>query len=254
MSAVRESVPAVSVAPACAALRLPRATFYRHVDRKAAASAVSGSSESSLVRARSKQPRALTLEERAGVLELMRSERFVDQAPAEIYAALLEEKAYHCSVRTMYRVLGDEDEVRERRDQLRHPAYSKPELLATAPNQVWSWDITKLLGPGKWTYYYLYVILDIFSRYVVGWMLAYREAKRLAERLIRETCVKEGIVPGQLTVHADRGQVMRSKTVSQLLADLGVERSHSPPDRVWINRPSEVPAPDATSGPEEVLH
>ncbi len=129
----------------------------------------------------------------------------------------------------MYRILDAAQEVRERRDQLRHPAYTKPELLATAPNQVWSWDITKLLGPGKWTYFYLYVILDIFSRYVVGWMLSHREQRNLAKRLILETCVKEGIEPGQLTLHADRGPVMTSKTVSQLLADLEVTRSHSRP-------------------------
>ena len=175
------------------------------------------------------QPRALSPEQRTTVLELLNSERFVDLAPAEVYATMLEEETYHCSTRTMYRLLSATGEVRERRDQLRHPAYTKPELLATAPNQLWSWDITKLLGPGKWTYYYLYVILDVFSRYAVGCMLAHRESMRLAERLIRETCVKEEIEPGQLTLHADRGPAMRSKAVSQLLADLGVERSHSRP-------------------------
>lgn len=163
------------------------------------------------------------------MLDVLHSERFVDQSPAEIHATLLDEETYHCSVRTMYRILEDAQEVRERRDQLRHPAYTKPELLATAPNQVWSWDITKLLGPGKWTYFYLYIILDIFSRYVVGWMLSHREQRALAQRLIRETCVKEGIEPGQLTLHADHGPVMISKSVSQLLADLEVTRSHSRP-------------------------
>jgi putative transposase len=129
----------------------------------------------------------------------------------------------------MYRVLAENAEVRERRDQLRHPVYKAPELLATAPNQLWSWDITKLLGPAKWTYFYLYVILDVYSRYVVGWMLAHRESSALAERLIRETCDRQGIAPGQLTVHADRGTSMKSKPVALLLSDLGVTKSHSRP-------------------------
>jgi putative transposase len=142
---------------------------------------------------------------------------------------LLDEGKYFCSVSTMYRILRSECGVRERRDQLRHPVYSKPELLATAPNQVWSWDITKLLGPTKWTYFYLYVILDIFSRYVVGWTLAHRESATLAQLLIAETCAKQSIAPGQLTVHADRGSSMKSKLVAQLLADLGVTKTHSRP-------------------------
>ena len=159
----------------------------------------------------------------------MHSDRFMDQAPHEIYATLLDEGRYLCSVRTMYRILEQESEVRERRDQLRHPAYAKPELLATAPNQVWSWDITKLLGPAKWTYFYLYVILDIFSRYVVGWMLAGRESATLAQRLIEETCHKQAIAPDQLTIHADRGSSMTSKPVAFLLADLGITKTHSRP-------------------------
>ena len=224
MNAVREAAPTLGVVPACTAIGLPRATFYRHTRLP---------KEPSLAppapRERAPQPRALAAVERTTVLEVLHSERFVDQSPAEIHATLLEENTYHCSVRTMYRVMNADGEARERRDQLRHPAYTKPELLATAPNQVWSWDITKLLGPGKWTYFYLYVIIDIFSRYVVGWMLAYREQRFLAQRLIRETCVKEGIEPGQLALHADRGQVMRSKVVSQLLTDLEVSRSHSRP-------------------------
>jgi putative transposase len=129
----------------------------------------------------------------------------------------------------MYRILHAEQAVRERRDQLRHPSYAKPELLATAPNQVWSWDITKLLGPAKWTYFYLYVILDIFSRYVVGWMVAPRESATLARQLIAETCVKQAIAEDQLTLHADRGSSMKSKLVAQLLADLGVTKTHSRP-------------------------
>jgi putative transposase len=146
-----------------------------------------------------------------------------------VYAQLLDEHRYLCSIRTMYRILDEHQEVRERRDQLRHPRYRKPELLATAPNQVWSWDITKLLGPTKWTYFYLYVIMDIFSRYVVGWMLAHRENADLARRLIRETCATHDIAVDQLTLHSDRGAAMQSHTVAQLLATLGVVKSHSRP-------------------------
>ena len=155
--------------------------------------------------------------------------RFVDKAPVEMWATLLDEGTYYCSTRTMYRILAAHGEVRERRNQLRHPNYRKPELLAEGPNQVWSWDITKLRGPVKWTYYYLYVILDIFSRYVTGWMLAHRESAELARRLIAESCRKQDIEPGQLTIHADRGSSMRSKSVALLLADLGVTKTHSRP-------------------------
>ena len=174
-------------------------------------------------------PRALEPAERQTVLDQLNSERFLDQAPAQVYAALLDQGQYLCSVRTMYRLLDQHDQVRERRNQLRHPAYQKPELLATAANQVWSWDITKLLGPAKWTYFYLYVILDIFSRYAVGWMVASRESATLAQKLIRETCQKQEIAPGQLTVHADRGSSMTSRPVALLLADLGVTKTHSRP-------------------------
>ncbi len=163
------------------------------------------------------------------MLDIMHSQRFVDQAPAQVYATLLDEGTYHCSVRTMYRILARADEVRERRNQARHPNYARPELLAERPNQVWSWDITKLLGPGKWTHYSLYVILDIFSRYVVGWMVSYRESAKLAERLIAESCRKQGIQQGQLTIHADRGSSMTSKPVALLLSDLGVIKTHSRP-------------------------
>jgi putative transposase len=159
----------------------------------------------------------------------LHSERFVDKAPAEVWATLLDEGTYQCSIRTMYRILSAHGEVRERRNQLRHPNYRKPELLAEGPNQVWSWDITKLRGPVKWSYYYLYVILDIFSRYVTGWMLAHRESAELARRLMIESCGKQGIEPGQLTLHADRGGSMRSKSVALLLADLGVTKTHSRP-------------------------
>jgi putative transposase len=163
------------------------------------------------------------------VIETLNSERFVDQAPREVYASLLDDGQYLCSVRTMYRILEAAGELRERRDQLRHPAYQKPELLAEAPNQVWSWDITKLLGPIKWSYYYLYVIMDIFSRYVVGWMVAEGESDELAEKLIAETLRKQEIEPGSLTLHADRGSSMKSKLVAALLSDLGVTKTHSRP-------------------------
>lgn len=174
-------------------------------------------------------PRSLLPEETRAVLDVLHEDRFVDLAPAQIWASLLDEKRYLCSERTMYRILAAHDELRERRAQLAHPRYAAPELLATKPNQLWSWDITKLKGPTTWTYFHLYVIIDVFSRYVVGWMVAPRESATLAERLIAETCARHGIQPGQLTVHADRGSSMRSKLVAQLLADLGVTKTHSRP-------------------------
>ena len=161
--------------------------------------------------------------------EVLNSERFQDCAPRQVYATLLDEGRYLCSWRTMYRILQAHAEVRERRDQLRHPSYSKPELLATRPNQLWSWDITKLKGPATWTYYYLYVILDVYSRCIVGWMVMERENASLAEELIAESCARQGIEPEQLTLHADRGSAMTSKTVAQLLADLGVTKTHARP-------------------------
>jgi putative transposase len=160
---------------------------------------------------------------------VLNSERFQDLAPREVYATLLDEGQYLCHWRTMYRILAEHDEVRERRNQLSHPSYQKPELLATGPNQVWSWDITKLLGPVKWTYYYLYVVLDIFSRYVVGWLIAEQESASLARELVGQTCVKQGIQPEQLTLHADRGSPMIAKSLALLLADLGVTKNHSRP-------------------------
>ena len=163
------------------------------------------------------------------MLSVLHHERFVDQAPASVYATLLDEGRYLCSVPTMYRLLRAAGEVRERRRQATHPATVKPELLATRPNEVWSWDITKLLGPVKWTYFYLYVIIDIYSRYVVGWLLAHRESAELAERLLGETVRKQNILAQQLTIHADRGTSMASKPVALLLADLGVTKSHSRP-------------------------
>ena len=180
-------------------------------------------------RPRAPSPRALVPAERRAVRDTLHSARFVDQSPAEVYATLLEEQTYLCSPRTMYRVLAEADEVRERRDQVRHPAYVKLELVASAPNQVWSWDITKLKGPVPYLYYSLYVILDLFSRYVVGWMVAVNESAHLAERLIEQTCAKQRIQPQQLTIHADRGAPMRSKLVALLFSDLGIAASHSRP-------------------------
>ncbi len=216
MRMVSEIGPRLGIAPTCAALGLPRATYYRCLRPRPTP-------------AKRFCHRQLGPEERRAVLDMLHEPRFVDLAPAEVYAALLDEGRYLCSERTMYRVLAENAEVRERRDQLRHPNYKAPELLSTAPNQLWSWDITKLLGPQKWTYFYLYVILDVYSRYVVGWMLAYRETATLAERLIAETCERQRIQRDQLTIHADRGTSMRSKTVALLLADLGVTKSHSRP-------------------------
>lgn len=174
-------------------------------------------------------PRALSEYERKAVLDIMHSDRFIDVAPREIHATLLDDNSYLCSPSTMYRLLAQNAEVKERRDQLTHKVYTRHELLATRPNEVWSWDITKLLGLAKWTYYYLYVILDIFSRLVVGWTLQYRESGPIAEQLIAQTCDKQQITPGQLTVHADRGSSMTSKPVAFLLADLGVTKTHSRP-------------------------
>lgn len=216
MAKVTEIGVQLGIGPTCAALGLSRATYYRSLRPKGAP------------RPRP-SPRALTAGEKAAVLEVLHEPRFVDLAPAEVQASLLDEQRYLCSVRTMYRILAENEEVRERRDQLRHPAYTVPELLATRPNELWSWDITKLLGPVKWTYYYLYTILDVFSRFAVGWMVAYRESARLAERLIQETCRRQGIQPGELTIHADRGSSMTSKPVALLLADLGVTKTHSRP-------------------------
>jgi len=176
-----------------------------------------------------RSPRALSSEERAHVKAVLNSERFADCAPREVYATLLDEGTYLCSWPTMYRILREANEVRRRRDQVRQGSYSKPELLATRPKELWSWDITKLKGPATWTYYYLYVILDVYSRYVVGWMIAERETAELAEAFIAETCGQEGIAPGALTLHADRGSAMTSKCVAHLLADLGVVKTHSRP-------------------------
>jgi putative transposase len=175
------------------------------------------------------QPRALSPAERQAILGHLHSDRFADLAPAEVWAILLDEGTYLGSQSTFYRLLRAASGTRERRRQAIHPAAVKPELLAAGPNQCWSWDITKLHGPAKWTYYHLYVILDIYSRYAVGWMLATRESAALAEKLIASTCADQGISRGQLTIHADRGSSMTSRPVAFLLADLGITQSHSRP-------------------------
>ena len=222
MNLIQQHRKDTPVLPLCEALGLPRASLYRRAHK--------GSSE--LPSNRAVRPRAtlaLSEPERQEVLEVLHSEPFRDLPPTQVYPILLEEGRYLCSVRTMYRLLAQQNEVRERRPVASHPVYAKPELLATAPNQVWSWDITKLKGPVTWTYFYLYVILDIFSRYVVGWMVAPRESAALAKRLMEDTCRKQSITPDQLTIHADRGSSMKSKLVAELLADLGVTKSHSRP-------------------------
>jgi transposase InsO family protein len=208
-------------AAACIALGVSRASVQRRRARLIAPAAVA--------RPRPKPARALTVPQRQAVLDLLHAPRFADQAPAEVYASLLDEGVYHCSIRTMYRVLDQNDEVRERRNQLRHPVYRKPELLAERPNQVWSWDITKLMGPTKWSYFYLYVILDIFSRRVVGWCVADAESAVLFRPLLDDAIAKHHVPPGQLTLHADRGGPMKAKATALLLADLGVSRSHNRP-------------------------
>ena len=222
MALIETSGPRRGVAPSCAALGVARATFYRDRRRRAEGAAP----------ARTRRPprHALSPTERDGVLALLHEERFVDLPPAQVWAQVLDAGTPPpCSIRTMYRVLAANEEVRERRAQRRHPAYQKPELLATGPNQVWSWDITKLLGPVKWTYFYLYVLLDIFSRYVVGWLLARGESAALAKVLIEESYRRQDVTPDQLIIHADRGPSMTSKPVALLLATLGVTPSHSRP-------------------------
>jgi len=217
--AVEELTPLVGTRPACRVLGMAPATVYRRRRPR-------------VLRPPQPRPqpeRALSEPERAAVLQVLDSERFVDASPAQVWATLLDEGRYLCSERTMYRLLSERAPVRERRDQLVHPTYHKPELLAERPNQLWSWDITKLLGPAKWTYFYLYVILDIFSRYVVGWTVQHRESATLAQQLITQAVDQQQIGRDQLTIHADRGSAMISKPVAFLLADLGVTKTHSRP-------------------------
>ncbi len=217
--AISDIEPLIGTLPACRALGASRASVYRR-------------RRPPRIREHRPRPtpaRALSDTERGAVLEQLNSRRFVDTSPAQVWATLLDEGTYLASERTMYRILAAGDLVRERREQRTHPAYARPELLAERPNQVWSWDITKLLGPAKWTYYYLYVILDVFSRYVVAWTVQTRETGPIAEQLIAQACQQQHIGRGQLTVHADRGSSMTSKPVAFLLADLGVTKTHNRP-------------------------
>ncbi len=219
-AAIVEIEPLVGTLPACRALGASRAGLYRRRSPPTPR----------VLRPRRPPDRALSEAERAAVLEQLNSKRFVDAAPAEVYATLLDEGRYLASERTMYRVLAAEHGgVRERRDQLDRPAYTAPELLAQRPNELYSWDITKLKGPAKWSYFYLYVILDVYSRYAVGWTVQHRENAQVAKALIAQTVEQQQIAPGTLTVHADRGSSMTSKPVAFLLADLGVTKTHSRP-------------------------
>ena len=215
-----ELTASVPVTIACDALAFPRSTLYWR--RRPAPTG-------SVVESPTPSPRGLTADEKETVRSVLNSERFQEASPRQVYAVLLDEGVYHCHWRTMYRVLAENDEVRERRNQLRHPVYQKPELLATGPNQVWSWDITRLKGPAKWSYFYLYVILDIYSRYIVGWLIAPQESEALARQLVSESCRKQQIDKEQLTLHADRGSPMIAKSMEQLLSDLSVVKSHSRP-------------------------
>lgn len=218
IEAARALADWVGVQPACAALGLARATYYRRTKPAKARPP------------RPEPPLKLASDEVETVLGVLHSRRFADRSPRQIWAALLDEQQrYLCSVRTMYRLLESRNELRERRDQLRHPKYAKPELLATRPNEVWSWDISKIRGPRKGVGYHLYVILDIFSRCVVGWLVADRETSSLARELIRATLEKQGISRDSLTIHADRGSSMVSKPVALLLSELGITKSHSRP-------------------------
>ena len=212
----------VGVQRACQILGVPRASVYRHRAR-ANKPQRQGLSDRQL------PARALRQDERAHVLDVLNSGRFQDAAPRQVWAQLLDEGTYLCSWRSMYRILEANDQVRERRNQLSHPTYKKPELLAQGPNQLWSWDITKLRGPVKWTYFYLYVLLDIFSRFVVGWMVARRESAALAKELIQQSCRNQEVDPQQLTIHSDRGGPMIAKSLALLLSDLGVTKSHARP-------------------------
>jgi putative transposase len=217
---VEELTPIVGTRPACRAVGASPATIYRR--RRPP--------EPRPRRPRPAPERALSEPERETVLEVLHSERFVDVSPEETYATLLDEGTYLCSTRTMYRILSARHGgVRERRDQLTHPTYAKPELLAGRPNELWSWDVSKLKGPAKWTWFYLYVILDVFSRYIVGWTVQYRENAELAKALIEQATEQQQITPKILTLHADRGAPQRAKPVAFLLADLGITKTHSRP-------------------------
>lgn len=217
MQGVLFLVPLVGVVAACAVLCMSRSRYYRAQKPKAAPTP------------RPSPPRTLPDDERANVLTTLDSDEFMDKAPAQVFAKLLEDGRYLCSIRTMYRILAANEQVRERRAQRQHPTYTKPQLVATAPNQVWTWDITKLPGPTKGTYFSLYVILDLFSRYIVGWQVATRESAAVYQELVEACCKDQGVVPEQLTIHSDRGSPMTAKSTALLYADLGIIKSHSRP-------------------------
>ncbi len=225
LKAAEELAQITGMTTACQLLNIPRSSLYRARHPEQQPEGVRSASSSQRVKA----ARALSNAEKEEVRDVLNSERFQDQSPREVYAALLDEDEYLCHWRTMYRVLDEHEEVRERRNQLCHPVYARPELLATGPNQLWSWDITKMRAPVTWTYYYLYVMLDVFSRYVVGWLLAEQESAALAKELTTAACAKQQIEPGQLTIHADRGGPMLAKSMAMLMSDLGVNESHSRP-------------------------
>ncbi len=220
MKIISDSTFSVSIKEQCDAFGLSEASYYRWKQ---------GDDQAQDVKKTKKNFRRLSAEEESLVLQTLCENRFVDMAPDAIVSTLLDEGIYLCSARTMYRILKRNKAVKERRNQRTHPEYKKPELLATGPNQLWSWDITQVRTGKKWSYHYLYVIMDVYSRYVVGWLIAHKENAILAEQLILETCLRQGIERGKLTIHADRGSAMTSKTVSQLMVDLGVTRTHSRP-------------------------
>ena len=221
MATVQALVPLVGAGAACDALAVPRSCFYR-AQQPPCVKRAAGAPKAA-------PPRALSPDEKAVVRATLNSERFQDLAPREVYASLLDEGTYLCSWRGMYRILTENHELRERRDQLRHPVWVKPQLVASGPNQLWSWDITRLLSLVVGTFYYLYVILDVYSRYVVGWLLAEQESTELAQQLIAATCDKQGIRREQLTLHADHGGPMIAHSLEQLLSALGVSKTHSRP-------------------------
>lgn len=216
-AALNYLVPLVGVAPACAALSVPRSTYYRHQKPPAPK------------KPRPRPRRALNDLEKVHVVEVLDSERFMDKTPREVYAELLDENVYLCSVRTMYRILAEHGQVRERRQQRRHPTYVKPELVARKPNDVWSWDITKIPGPERGVYFNLYVVLDIFSRYIVGWAIARTESASVARDMLAQAVETQGVHPGQLTCHSDRGTPMIAKSTALLYSDLGITASYSRP-------------------------
>jgi len=237
--AIATLAPVLGTRAACAAVGRPPASHYRRHRSSPAPQRPAPVAQPDRA-----QPRALSPVECQAILDALHSDRFVDLAPTEVWAILLDEGVYLGSVSTFYRLLRRAGESRERRVQATHPAAVKPELVATGPNQVFSWDITKLHGPAKWSYFYLYVILDIYSRYVVGWMVASRESAALAETLIRQTCAKQNVRRDQLTLHADRGSSMTSKPVALLLADLGVIPGR---DRPCGRPPGQIPASTASA-------